>query len=108
MSDDCPHPQIEINIPNTRQILRTTTTHKNHTMLLQIVSLSLNVRHGLLASGKLYTSHLPLRRVGFLGLHNEDLGYNALALRTILEQRCIYLETFLGLWFIAHGLVECA
>ena len=71
------------------------------------MSFSLNVRHGLLASGKLHTSNFPLRGVWLLWLHDEDLGYDPLALRTVLEQRCVDLETFLGLWLVPHGLVEC-
>lgn len=54
-------------------------------MLLQVMSLALNVCHDSLPSSQLDTRDFPLRRVGFLGLHYKNLGADTLSLRADLE-----------------------
>lgn len=74
-------------------------------MLLQIVSLSLNVRHERLARRKLHTSNFSLRRIGLLGLRNEYLGANSFALRRGSQERRLRLLYFLRL-FPPHCLIH--
>lgn len=74
-------------IPDTWQILCTTTPHQHDAVFLQVMSLSLNICHDCVAICELHTGDFPLRRVGFLGSHDEYLGANALLLRTVVKER---------------------
>lgn len=76
-------------------------------MLLQIVTLSLDVRHARLPIGKLHTGDLTLGRVGFLGFGNEDLRANALLLWRVVEERGLGVVSALVRLFPPHRLVHC-
>lgn len=93
------------NAPNTGQILSSATPHKYNTVLLQIVTFSLNISLDSLAVRQLDSSDFPLRRIGFLGFLNVNLVHDTLLRRVILEQRCSWF--FLDLRrFAPHCLVE--
>ena len=68
-------------IPNTGEILSTTSSNQNNTVLLQIVSLSLYISHEGFSCCELHSRNFSFGRVRLLGRGNDEAGDNALALR---------------------------
>lgn len=77
-------------------------------MLLQVVALSLNVRHQSFSGRQLDTGDFSLGGVGLLGRGDDQTGDDALALGTRLEQRRAGLNMLFGHPLRADGLVHCA
>ena len=77
---------MSFDAPDTRKILSTTPSDKDHTVLLEIVPLSLDVRLQRLAVRQLDTRNFTFRRVGFLRFGDEYLGADALFLWRIVEK----------------------
>lgn len=65
-------------ISHTRTILRTSTTHQDDAVLLNIVALAGEVRSDEGARGKLDTGRLALARVGLLGPDDADTQADSL------------------------------
>ena len=77
---------MSFDAPDTRKILSTTPSDEDHTVLLEIVPLSLDVRLQRLAVRQLDTRNFTFRRVGFLRFGDEYLGADALFLWRIVEK----------------------
>ena len=92
-------------IPDTRQILRTTATDHDHAVFLQIMTFSGNIGHDRVPVGQLDTGDLSLGGVGFLWFHDEDLGTDALFLRTGIEEGRLWRVHSLR-FLSTHCLVE--
>jgi len=92
-------------IPHARKILRSPSPHQDDTVFLQIMPLSLDIRHDGLSGTQLHSSNFPLGGIWFLGFRHKYLSANTLALgRTIQKRRSHFLPI---LWlFSTHGLVE--
>jgi hypothetical protein len=58
--------------------LRSTTTNKHNTVLLDVMALAWNIRRDMLARGELHTSDLALSRIGLLGTHDSHSQADAL------------------------------
>ena len=74
-------------------------------MLLQVVTLTRDVRLQRLARRKLDTRDLTLRRVRLLRLANDNLRHDPLPLRCALQQGRLALRRLLGA-LPAHSLVQ--
>lgn len=100
-------PKSTRDILDSRQILHTTTTNQNDTVLLKVMTFSLYIRHNRLSVCQFDTSDLPLSWIGFLWCPNHNLGTNTFALGTLLQKRgagkCC--STWRRL-FAFHGLVH--
>lgn len=68
-------------VTHSRKILSTTSSNQNNTVLLQIVSLSLDISHERFSCGELHPGNFSFGGVRFLGCGNDEAGYHALALR---------------------------
>lgn len=95
-------------VTHTWQILRPSTSDQNHTMLLEIVALALDVGHEGFTRRQLDPRDLSLGRVGFLGRLDEQTGDDALLLWAGLEQGRADVCGLLRGAFGAHGLVDGA
>lgn len=72
-------------VPHTRTILRPSTSDQHNTVLLNIVSLTGNIRRNDRSTAKLHSRRLALSGVGLLGSHDTDTETDALELRTVLS-----------------------
>jgi len=71
---------------HTRKILGSSSSDQNHTVFLQVVPFSGDVRHARLARRQLYSSDFPLPRVGLLGSCSEHLRADSFELRRHVEK----------------------
>jgi len=67
-------------VPNSRKVLGSPSPDHDDTMLLQIMPLSLDIRHDGLSRAQLHTSNFPFCGIRLLGFHYKYLGTDALAL----------------------------
>jgi len=72
--------------PNTGQILRPSTPHQHDTMLLQIMSLSLNIRLYRLPVRQRDPCDFPLGRIWFLRLGDKNLIHHTLFEGIVLKK----------------------
>lgn len=70
-------------ISHTRTILRPPTSHKHHTMLLDIMSLARNIRRDDRPRRKLHTRRLALAGIGLLRPHDAHAQTDALQGRAV-------------------------
>lgn len=96
-------------ISHTRTILGPSTAHKNHAVLLYIVSFAGDVRGHDLSVGQAHLGRLALAGVGLLGFRNAHFETHAFHLGTILgsEGRGDGVAGFLWPAALCAHLVEC-
>lgn len=70
-------------IPHTGTILTTSTSDEHHTVLLNVVALSGDIRRDLSTGAQTHTRRLTLAGIGLLGPRNAHLEAHALLLRTL-------------------------
>lgn len=73
------------------KILSSASSQKYHTVFLQVVSLSHDVRRNVEPIRQFDLGNLSLSRVGFLGLLDANVGNNALALLAASQSGCFSL-----------------
>lgn len=70
-------------IPHTRTILTSSASHQNHTVLLNVVALTRDIRRDMSAGTQAHTRRLSLAGVGFLGSLDTNFEADALLLRAL-------------------------
>lgn len=95
-------------ISHTGTILRSTSSNKNHTVLLNIMSLARDIRRNNRTRRELHTSRLSFTRVGLLRSHDTDTQTHALESRAVRigQRRGDGVACSLALSNAAQDLVE--
>ena len=83
-------------LPHTGQILCTSSPYKHNTVLLQVVALSLDVRHDTFSGRQLDTGDFTLGGVWLLGRGDDQTGDDSFALGAVLKQRRAGLDLLFG------------
>ena len=80
-------PNKLMHAPDTRQILRTTSSKQDNAVLLQRMSFTRYIRMNTLARAELHSRDFSLGRVGLFGLHDKYLSDNTLLVWVSPKQR---------------------